>query len=195
MDLELSFEDFLQYYRSQEFEKGLQNYFKVTESRDGYRIIRSMDRYFNDSIPEPYSYLPIEKGHEKSHYFAFIFYYMSLCNYAIEKVAGRDALIKFLKCTNWPMTICGMGGILSPNQTLKEADLVYEKNSTNCQKTFALFQEVIPFMKEELNNFFKGGAENLNQAAYDEFVKAMDGKIEEFWKIADKEIESFTFHK
>lgn len=195
MDLELSFEDFLLYYRSQEFEKGLQNYFKVTKSMDGNRIIRSMDRYFNDSIPEPYSYLPIEKGHEKSHYFAFIFYYMSLCNYAIEKVAGMDALIKFLKCTNWPMTICGMGGILSPNQTLKEADLVYEKNSANCQKTFALFQEVIPFMKEELNNFFKGGAENLNQTAYDEFVKAMDGKIEEFWKIADKEIESFTFHK
>ena len=83
----------------------------------------------------------------------------------------------------------------SPNSVLKTADLVYEKDSTNCKKTYALFRETIPFMKEELNNYFKGGADNLNQAAYNEFVKAMDGKIEKFWEIADKEIESFTFHK
>lgn len=195
MDLELSYENFLQYYRSQDFERGLQNYFEVEEFKDGYRIIKHMDRHFNGNVSAPYFSLLEENASEKSNYFAIIFYYVSLCNYAIKEVAGMDALNNFLKCTNWPLTICGMEGILSPNQTLKEAVLVYEKNSANCQKTFALFQEVIPFMKEELNNFFKGGADNLNQAAYDEFVKAMDGKIEKFWEIADKEIESFTFHK
>ena len=41
--MELSYENFLQYYRSQEFEEGLQNYFKVTESKDGYRIILFME--------------------------------------------------------------------------------------------------------------------------------------------------------
>lgn len=183
--MELSYQGFLQYYSSQEFERGLQNYFEVTESKDGCRIIRHMDRHFNSNVSAPHEG---ENGNEKSNYFAIIFYYVSLCNYAIKEVAGMDALINFLKWTNWPLTSCGLGGIMSPNHTLEEAGLVYEKSS-------ALFKEVIPFMKEELNNFFKGGAENLNQTAYDEFVKAMDGRIEEFWKIADREIENFTFHK
>ena len=186
--MELSYQDYLQYYRSQDFEKGLQNYFKVEGPNDGYRIIPHMDRKKNNKVGSPHYALLEENGAEKSNYFAIIFYYVSLCNYAIKEVAGMDALINFLKCTNWPLTSCGLGGIMSPNHTLEEAGLVYEKSS-------ALFKEVIPFMKEELNNFFKGGAENLNQTAYDEFVKAMDGKIEEFWKIADREIENFTFHK
>lgn len=183
--MELSYQNFLQYYRSQEFERGLQNYFEVTESEDGYRIILHIDRYFNGNVEAPHDG---ENGTEKSNYFAIIFYYVSLCNYAIKEVAGMDALHNFLRCTNWPQTNCGLGGIMSPNHTLEEAGLIFEESS-------ALFKEVIPFMKEELNNFFKGGADNLNQAAYDEFVKAMDGKIEKFWEIADKEIESFTFHK
>ena len=185
MDLEFSFENFLQYYRSQDFERGLQNYFEVEEFKDGYRIIKHMDRHFNGNVSAPHDG---ENGNEKSYYFAIIFYYVSLSNYAIKEVAGMDALNNFLKCTNWPMTSCGLGGIMSPNHTLEEAGLVYEESA-------ALFKEVIPFMKEELNNFFKGGADNLNQVAYDEFVKAMDGKIEKFWELADKEIESFTFHK
>jgi len=185
MGFELTYQKFLQYYRSQDFERGLQNYFEVEEFKDGYRIIKHMDRHFNGNVSAPHDG---ENGNEKSYYFAIIFYYVSLCNYAIKEVAGMDALINFLKCTYWPMTSCGLGGIMSPNHTLEEADLVYEESA-------ALFKEVIPFMKEELNNFFKGGADNLNQAAYDEFVKAMDGKIEKFWEIADKEIESITFHK
>lgn len=188
MEFELSYQNFLQYYRTQDFERGLQNYFEVEKFKDGYRIIKHMDRHFNGNVSAPYFSLLEENASEKSNYFAIIFYYVSLCNYAIKEVAGMDALINFLKCTNWPLTSCGLGGIMSPNHTLEEAGLVYEKSS-------ALFKEVIPFMKEELNNFFKGGAENLNQTAYDEFVKAMDGKIEEFWKIADREIENFTFHK
>ena len=188
MDLELSYENFLQYYRSQEFEKGLQNYFGVGGSKNGggCRIIFNVDRH----ISEPHS-----NEHEKSLYFAIIFYYVSLCNYAIFKVAGKDTMINFLMSTNWPMVYGENKAYKSPNSVLKTADLVYEKDSTNCKKTYALFRETIPFMKEELNNYFKGGADNLNQAAYNEFVKAMDGKIEKFWEIADKEIESFTFHK
>jgi len=185
MEFELSYQNFLQYYRTQDFERGLQNYFKVTNSKDGYRAALHMDRHFNGNVTAPHDGV---NGNEKSNYFAIIFYFVSLCNYAIKEVAGMDALINFLKCTNWPLTSCGLGGIMSPNHTLEEAGLVYEKSS-------ALFKEVIPFMKEELNNFFKGGADNLNQTAYDEFVKAMDGKIEKFWEIADKEIENFTFHK
>ena len=193
MDLELSYENFLQYYRSQDFEKGLQNYFKVDGSKrsGGCHIIFRVDRH----VQEPYSNLPIENKHEKSIYFAIVFYYVCLCNYAIFEVAGKDTMINFLMSTNWPMVYGKDLAYRSPNSVLETADLVYESNSINCQKTFALFRETIPFMKEELNNFFKGGADNLNQAAYDEFVKAMDGKIEKFWEIADKEIESFTFHK
>ena len=195
MEFELSYQNFLQYYRTQDFERGLQNYFKVTESKDGYRIIKHMDRRKNGNATVPYLSLLEENASEKSIYFAFIFYYVLLCNYTIKEVAGMDALINFLKCTNWPMTSCGIGGIMSPNHMLLESDLVYKEDSANCQKARSTFRETIPFMKEELNNFFKGGAENLNQTAYDEFVKAMDGKIEEFWKIADREIENFTFHK
>lgn len=193
--MELSYQKFLQYYRTQDFERGLQNYFKVTESEDGYRIILHMDRHFNGNVTTPHYSLLEEDGSEKSIYFAFIFYYVLLCNNTIKEVAGMDALINFLKSTNWPLTSCGLGGIMSPNQMLVESDLVYPDDSTNCQKALAVFRETIPFMKEELNNFFKGDADNLNQAAYDEFAKVMDGKIEKFWEIADKEIESFTFHK
>lgn len=184
MELELNYQDFVKYYRSQDFLRGLKNYFIDTWSNDGYLTIRFMDRHSTN----PHSPILEENGTEKSSYFAIIFYYVSLCNYAINEVAGMDTLINFLKSTGWPMTSCGLGGIMSPNHTLKEAELIYENTST-------LFQEVIPFMKEELNKFFNGGADNLNQIAYDEFVKAMEGKIDKFWEIADKEIEAFTFHK
>ena len=193
MELELSYENFLQYYRSQEFEKGLQNYFKVEGSKNGggCRFIFRVDKHSS----EPHNNHSMKNEHEKSHYFAIVFYYVCLCNYAIQKVAGKDTLINFLESTNWPMVYGENLAFTSPNGILETADLVYKNNSINYKKTLALFHETIPFMKEELNNFFKGGADNLNQAAYDEFVKAMDGKIEKFWEIADKEIESFTFHK
>ena len=195
----LTFQDFQQYYSSQVFLRGLKNYFNDTESNDGYWIIPSMA---NHSDYEPHhSFSSIfeenryEENHKKANCFAIIFYYISLCNYAINEVAGMDALINFLKSTQWPMIRCGKDGIMDPQHTLNEADLVYHHNSIGCQEAYGLFQEVIPFMKKELNGFFTGGADNLNQIAYDEFVKAMEGKIDKFWEIADKEIEAFTFHK
>ena len=189
----LTFDNFLKYYNSQGFVKGMRNYFNV-EDKDGYSVILHMDQHFRTHADKPH--LKTEQdGDEKSIYFATIFFFMAMCNHTIYQLLGMDSLQNFLRATQWPMISCGLAGICPPQQTLQEADLVYEKNSENCQKAYALFCEVVPFMKEELNNFFSGNDENLNQAAYDAFCKAIAGKVDEFWQIADPLIEEFTFYR
>jgi hypothetical protein len=209
----LSLDNFLQYYNSQEFKKGMLDYFKV-ETENGHPVIKDMDWRGRTGLPDPHfryyfidDYLNEQGGGEmekekeenksKSIYFATIFFYVAMCNYTITKLLGEKSLHDFLKATQWPMTRFGQSGICPPHQTLQEADLVFMNGNVTakCQEALALFREVVPFMKDELNKFFSGKDENLNQTAYDAFCKAIAGKVDEFWQIADPLIEEFTFYK
>ena len=194
----LSLDDFKAYYDSHDFVIGLCDYFTVLRE-DGYLVIPSMGKHSDyephHSFSSPFEENEYKKNHMKANCFAIIFYYASLCNYAINEIAGKDALVNFLKSIQWPLIRCGTDGIMEPQQTLNEADLVYHHNSKGCQDAYGLFQEVIPFMKKELNDFFAGRATNFNQAAYDEFVAAMKGKTEKFWELANAEIQRFRFYK
>ncbi len=190
----MNFIDFKNYYSSQDFVRGLKNYFKIEINREGVPIILHMDRRFNKNVSVPHYALLEENGQDKSVYFAIIFYYISLCNYVLEDLVGMDQLYNFSRCTNWPLTYCGLGGIMKPQQTLEEADLVYHHESENCRRAYAIFQEVVPFMKQELTNFFNGNDNNLNKTAYNQFCASMKDKIDEFWRKADQEIADFKFY-
>lgn len=188
----LSFDSFLKYYNSQEFAKGMRNYFNV-ETENGFSVIKHMDQHFRIGLIDPN--LSLLEQDEKNIYFTTFFFFVSLCNYTINKLLGQESLHDFLKATQWPMTSCGLAGICPPQQTLQEADLLSEKDDADRKQALALFREVFRFMKDELNKFFSGQDENLNQAAYDAFCKAIAGKVEDFWQIADPLIEEFTFYK
>lgn len=196
----LSFDNFLKYYNSQEFTKGMHNYF-VVETENGHLVIKHMGKSFRADAPYPHQHhgcneqRGYEKNQAKNIYFATIFFFVSLCNHTLNKLLAQDSLQNFLKSNGWPMTRCGMAYICPPQQTLQEADLVYEKECANSDVALALFREVVPFMKDELNKFFSGNERNLNQVAYDAFCKAIAGKVDEFWQIADPLIEAFTFYK
>ena len=196
-------ERFKAYYRSQEFFVGLNNYFNVKLSNDkGYPMVLSMEESFRTGLPEPhYSYTILNEvtseqrtiEREKSVCFSILFYYASLCNYTIDRLLGYEQLKNFLKAANCPLTSCGLAGICSPQKTLEEADLVFYKQSQSSEKALMLFKEVTPFIKEELNKFFKGESTNLDSEAYNVFCKAIDEKVNDFWEIADPLIDSFQF--
>ena len=101
----------------------------------------------------------------------------------------------FLKSTGWLRVNCGLGGIMSPNHTMEEADLVFVKDSANQKEALKLFHETVPFMHKELEECFMGKSPSLNQEVYQNFIKRMTPYISDFWKMADKEINAFTFLK
>lgn len=129
MDLNLDY--FREYYQSGEFEEGLKIYFKITQSSNGLSKILHVDRHFNDNVVAPYLAMTDEDYMGKSICFAIVFYYVCLCNYLINRLAGKEALKDFLKASGWPIVSCGLGGIMNPNHTMVEADLVFECQSAN----------------------------------------------------------------
>lgn len=191
----LNLEYFKEFYKSGEFEKGLKTYFPSIQyaNSGGFPQILQVSRHFNKDVSMPFSSLLDGNGMEKSICFSIIFYYVCLCDFVLYKIGGKELLKDFLKSTGWPLVYCGLGGIMSPNHTMQEADLVFVKASANQQEAIKLFHEVEPFMRSELNDFFQGNAPSINPEAYHKFIEEIKPKIPEFWTMAEKEIKTFTF--
>ena len=55
--------------------------------------------------------------------FAAGVFYMSAYAQVLGKLYGRKAMESFHKLSGWPMLNCGMGGLMSPVQVMRESDL------------------------------------------------------------------------
>ena len=193
--MELNFEYFKGFYKSGEFEKGLKTYFPCIQVArlHGFPQILQVSRHFNNEVSMPFSSLFDENGMEKSICFSIIFYYVCLCNYILYGLGGEELLKDFLKSTGWPWVNCGLGGIMSPNHTMNEADLVLVKPSENQNAALYLFHETEPFMKEELDRFFTGSTYSKDPQSYQRFVEDIKPLLSQLREKADNLISQVNF--
>lgn len=193
--VKLNLEYFKDYYHSGEFERGLERYFPNQRKADGYDFILQVTRYFNNEVSMPYSTSNYDDCMKKSICFAIVFYYICLCNYIILELGGEKLLKEFLRASRWPWVSCGLGGIMSPNHTMNEADLVFVKPSENQNAALNLFHETEPFMKEELDRFFTGRTYSKDLQSYQRFVEDIKPLLSQFREKADNLINQFNFLK
>jgi hypothetical protein len=183
--IEFTLQEVTEYYQG-DFQKHLRQYFDIVQ-RNNKNCILFMDAFHNqDRLVEGqpahyYSRLSADKKEvdetKLNFIFAGIFYFMVLVPRRLRSLFGDDTATDFYLATGWPWTSCGLGGFLTPKQTLSEAHLYpIEVEKANY---ITMMNVVGPFMLHEIKDFIsESGSRNLNQAAFDRLYRTTSDKVD-----------------
>lgn len=165
---------FIEYYKTL-FKKDLCNWFEIDIQTNGefkYIFIPSAEGSLQ--FQRPSSRCSDSTFHE--YCFSIACFYTDLIPQVISKVTNNsDGKYLFAQSSGWPIISCGMGGIMSPAQVLKEAKL--EPYPEERDKYYPMLQMLLRFFQNEVKDFLQGTALNLDNKSYTRLCELSNGKV------------------
>ena len=165
------------------FPQALQWYYPSWEKK--YNTILHADRQFNEYRSLNPSILLACGSHcnkdfyssEEEYYFSASVYFLCLIPHAIAKIAGDSTRDLFYKASGWPMLSAGLGGLVSPEQWLKESKL--EPSEYEVQFYNELLDIILPFHCSEITDFLSGGQSSADKKSYEALCASTADLIEQ----------------